>query len=62
MKDLGGLLICFMVFVNLFIYFFFFLCRDGKPNGRGTYVFENGDIYTGNFENDEFHGEGSWSG
>jgi hypothetical protein len=25
------------------------------------YVWANGDVYTGEFENDEFHGHGSWS-
>jgi hypothetical protein len=24
-------------------------------------VWANGDVYTGEFENDEFHGHGSWS-
>jgi len=34
---------------------------DGKPHGQGTYVWANGDVYTGLFDNDEFHGKGSWS-
>jgi hypothetical protein len=24
-------------------------------------VFQNGDLYTGDFKDDEFHGQGSWS-
>ena len=38
-----------------------FLRPAGKPNGKGMYVWANGDVYTGEFENDEFHGHGSWS-
>lgn len=30
-------------------------------NGYGVYVYENGDIYAGTFENDEFNGQGRWS-
>jgi hypothetical protein len=35
--------------------------KNGLPSGHGTYVFENGDIYVGEFVDDEFHGDGSWS-
>ena len=32
--------------------------KDDYPNGKGIFVYSNGDMYTGSFINGVAHGEG----
>ena len=34
--------------------------KDGLPNGNGTLIFKNGDLYTGEFKNGIIEGEGEY--
>ena len=34
--------------------------KDNKRNGRGTYIYGNGDRYEGNWSNDLRHGKGTF--
>lgn len=35
--------------------------KDGEPFGKGTIVFEDGEIYEGNWENGDFNGQGKYT-
>ena len=34
--------------------------EKGKQNGRGKFVFPNGDVYDGSWENGKMHGAGTY--
>ena len=32
--------------------------KNNKINGQGTFLYQNGDKYVGEFKNEKFHGQG----
>jgi parvulin-like peptidyl-prolyl isomerase len=35
--------------------------KDGLPNGKGTFIFANGNVYVGELKDDKFNGQGTFT-